>query len=108
MGAGNPTRSVATRGSTTTAAGFLRAGAQAVFAEGINSVSFVLSGLFKTTRTISSIFWHDPAYKGTYHFKFNSTRTPGKSAIMDPYAPSRYYKSAVGDLYLSAATWRNG
>ena len=106
-GAGNPTKSVAIARADNYAAGFLRTGAKAVFAEGINSVSFVLYGLFKTSYTFSSIFWHDPAYKGTYHFKFNSTRTPGSWAIMDPYAPSRYYKSAVGDLYLSAVTWRN-
>jgi hypothetical protein len=107
-GAGNPTKSVAIARADNYAAGFLRAGAKAVFAEGINSVSFVLNGLFKTTRTFSSIFWHDPAYTGTYHFKFNSTRTPGNWAIMDPYAPSRYYKSAVGALYMTAVSWRNG
>jgi hypothetical protein len=107
-GAANPTKSVAIQRADNYGAGFLRAGAKAVFAEGINSVSFVLSGLFKTNRTFSSIFWHDPAYTGTYHFKFNSSRTPGNWAIMDPYAPSRYYKSVIGDLYLTAATWRSG
>ncbi len=38
--------------STTTASGFLRAGARAVFAEGITNASYILYGLFRTNRSI--------------------------------------------------------
>jgi len=107
-GAANPTKTVAVQRVDNYGAGFLRAGAKAVFAEGIDSIAFVLHALFKTSRTFSSIFWHDPAYTGSYQFKFNSSRTPGKWAIVDPYAPSRYYKSVIGELYMTAAHWRAG
>jgi hypothetical protein len=107
-GAGNPTKSVAIARADNYAAGFLRTGARAVFAEGINSVSFVLSGLFKTSRSMMSIFYSDPATTRTYAFSFKSTRTLGRIGILDPYARSRYYKSFVGDLSMTAVNWRSG
>jgi hypothetical protein len=107
-GAGNPSKSTAIKRIDGYGAGFLRTGARAVFAEGINSASFVLTGLFKTNRTIKQIFWADPAHRTRYAFSFASSRTPGKWAISDPYAPSRYYKSVIGDLGMTAATFRGG
>ena len=107
-GAANPTVSVAIARADNFSAGFLRTGARAVFAEGIDSAAFVLSGLFKTSRTMMSIFYSDPATTWTYRFSFKSTRTLGKIGIMDPYARNRYYKSIVGDLSMTAATWRSG
>ena len=47
-GAGNPTKAVAIKRVDNFAAGFLRANARAVFAEGIDSASYILSGIFKT------------------------------------------------------------
>ena len=105
-GSANPTKATAIKRVDNYGAGFLRTGARAVFAEGINSTSYILYGLFKTTRTIKQIFWSDPARSGAYDFGFSSSRTPGKTAIMDPYAPSRYYRSVIGDLGMTAATWR--
>jgi hypothetical protein len=106
-GAANPTKSVAIRRVDNYGAGFLRANARAVFAEGINSASYILNGLFNTNRTISQIFWSDPARSGAYDFSFASSRTPGKRAIMDPYRPSRYYRSVIGDLGMTASQWRD-
>ena len=88
------------------AASFLRANARAVFAEGINSASYVLYGVFKTRRTMAEIFRSAPGYSGTYDFRFASVRTPGSTAWLDPQAPSRYYRSVIGTLSLSAATVR--
>ena len=105
-GAANPTKSTAIKRVDNYGAGFLRTGARAVFAEGINSSSYILYGLFKTTRTITQIFWSDPARKGSYDFTFSSSRTPGRTAIMDPMATSRYYRSVIGDLGMTAASWR--
>jgi hypothetical protein len=105
-GARNPTKAVAIKRADNFAAGFLRANARAVFAEGINSASYVLQGVFKTDRTIAQIFASAPSYSGSYDFKFKSVRTPGYSAWLDPYAPSRYYRSVVGTLSLTAESVR--
>lgn len=105
-GAKNPTKSVAIKRADNFAAGFLRANARAVFAEGINSASYVLYGIFKTKRTMAEIFKSAPSYSGTYDFRFNSVRTPGYTAWLDPYAPSRYYRSVIGKLSLSATAVR--
>jgi len=105
-GAANPTKATAIKRVDNYGAGFLRTGARAVFAEGINSASYILYGLFKTSRSMRQIFWSDPARNGAYDFGFTSSRTSGKTAIMDPYAPSRYYRSLIGDLSMTATTWR--
>jgi hypothetical protein len=107
-GAGNPTKAVAMKRVDNFAAGFLRANARAVFAEGIDSASYVLRGIFKTERTIGEIFRSAPSWTGSRDFKFKSVRTPGYTAWMDPYAPSRYYRSVVGKLSLTAASVRGG
>ncbi len=107
-GAGNPTKAVAIKRVDNFAAGFLRANARAVFAEGIDSASYVLRGIFKTNRTIGEIFQSAPSWTGTRDFKFKSVRTAGYTAWMDPYAPSRYYRSVVGKLSLTAAAVRGG
>jgi len=107
-GAANPTKATARQRVDNYGAGFLRTGARAVFAEGIDSVSYILYSLFRTTRTIQQTFWADPASKHTYAFSFASGRTPGKYALMDPYALNRYYKSVIGDLGMTAASWRAG
>jgi hypothetical protein len=101
-----PTKATAVKRVDNFGAGFLRTGARAVFAEGISSASYILSGLFKTTRTIKQIFWSDPARSGAYDFAFASSRTPGKVGILDPKSPGRYYRSVIGDLGMTAATWR--
>jgi hypothetical protein len=107
-GAGNPTKAVAIKRVDNFAAGFLRANARAVFAEGIDSASYVLQGIFKGDRTIGEIFQRAPSWTGARDFKFKSVRTPGYTAWMDPYAPSRYYRSVVGKLSLTASSVRGG
>jgi hypothetical protein len=44
---------------------------------------------------------------GRYDFAFNSVRTSGKAAVMDPLGSSRYYRSVIGDLGMTALQWRN-
>jgi hypothetical protein len=107
-GAGYPARSTAMARIDNYGAGFLRANARAVFAEGIDSVSYILYGLFRTSRTIHQIFWSDPARDGRWDFTFSSSRTPGNTAAIDPLDGSnRYYRSVVGSMGLSAVTWRS-
>jgi hypothetical protein len=107
-GGATPSRTTARQRVDNFGAGFLRTGARAVFAEGISSVSYILYGLFKTTRTIKAIFWSDPTRSGNYDFSFSSTRTPGKTGIIDPKYGQKYWRSVVGDLGMTAASWRSG
>ncbi len=107
-GAANPTRSVAMRRADNFAAGFLRANAKAVFAIGIDSASHILRSLFTTNQNVYSIFKTDPARNLHYDFSFNSTRTSGARVWMDPYAPSRYYRSVVGHLDMTTTAFRGG
>ena len=107
-GAGNPTKSTAIKRVDNYGAGFLKSGAKAVFASGITSVGYVLRGLFKgdpATR-MSKLFWLDPARSGDRDFTFTSVRTTGATGILDPYAPSRYYRSVVGKLGTTIGNWR--
>ena len=105
-GAANPTKTVAIQRVDNYGAGFLRANAKAIFAEGISSAGYVLYGLFKTNDTMTQIFWSASSATKTYSFGFTSVRTPSYKALMDPYAPSRYYRSVIGSLGMTAATWR--
>lgn len=109
-GTANPTRSVAIKRVDNYGAGFLRGGAQAVFASGITSAGYVLRALFRgsSTMTMTQLFWTDPARTVSYRFGFASSRTAGASALMDPYAPSRYYRSVIGRLTTTVGAWRSG
>jgi hypothetical protein len=107
-GYANPTKSVAIQRADNYAAGFLRTRARAVFAEGLSSTSYILYGLFKTNRTMVQIFWSASSATRSYSFMFSSKRTPTYNALMDPYRPGRYYRSVVGSLNFTAATWRTG
>jgi hypothetical protein len=107
-GSGYPTKATAIKRVDNYGAGFLRANARAVFAEGIDSAGYILSGLFRTDQTISQIFWSDPARDGRYDFTISSVRTSGKKAILDPLGGARrFYRSVIGDLGMTAATFRD-
>jgi len=109
-GAANPTRSTAIKRVDNYGAGFLRSNAKAVFASGISAMGYVLKGLFtgSKTMTMGQLFWTDPARTGSYKFSFASSRTPGATAAMDPYKPSRYYRSVIGMLKTTVGDWRAG
>ncbi len=87
-------------------AGFIGAGARAVFAEGHPShpaVSFVRQ-LFTTNRTMDQIFRAVPTFHNHVLGPYASQRTPGLAFLMDPDSstPSGFYRSLVGDLALKA------
>jgi hypothetical protein len=87
--------------------GFLRTGARAVFAEGLDSAHYVLHGLFKTNWTMKHIFWSAPSATGTYARHFHAKRSPWWAhAVLDPYKPGQYYRSIIGKLKMTASTWR--
>jgi hypothetical protein len=109
-GAGNPTKDTAIKRVDNYGYGFLKAGAKGVFASGITSVSYVLKGLFRASAgtTLAKVFWSDPNKTGDRRFTFNSKRTSGATAIMDPYAAGRYYRSVIGKLDTTVGDWRAG
>jgi len=105
-GRANPTKTVAKQRIDNYGAGFLRTGARAVFAEPRYNAGYILYSLFKTNRTMKQIFWASPNATHSYSFSFTSSRTSGMTAISDPYAPGRYYRSVIGKLDMTASTWR--
>jgi hypothetical protein len=102
----DPTRLVAHRRVDNFGAGFLRAGARAVFAEAWKDPRYVFEGLFRTNKTFAQIFWSAPHSLGTYRSNFLSTRTIGARGVLDPYRAGGYYRSVVGWLERTAADWR--
>jgi hypothetical protein len=109
-GSANPTKATAVKRVDNYGYGFLHGGAKAVFASGITSAGYVLKGLFRgsATTTMAQLFWSDPNRTGTYKFSFTGVRTKGTTALMDPYAPSRYYRSVIGFLKTTVGDWRSG
>jgi len=105
-GRGNPTRSVAIRRVDNYGEGFLKAGAAAVFAEGITDPGYIVTRLFKTSASMGDIFWASSRATHRYAISFSSNQVSGATALMDPYAPSRYYRSVIGRLSVTAADWR--
>ena len=102
----NPTLAVAKKRVDNYGAGFLRAGARTVFAEARGEASYIISSLFTTSRTMSQIFWSSPTRTYTYRSSLVSVRTPGARGWLDPCKPGFYYRSVVGSLSMTAATWR--
>ena len=105
-GKGNPTKSVAMQRVDNYGEGFLEAGAAAVFAEGITDPGYIITSLFKTNHTMSEIFWASSSAQHSYAISFSSRKVAGAKVLMDPYEPSRYYRSVVGRLTATAADWR--
>ncbi len=109
-GAGNPTLKTAKKRVDNYGYGFIKGGAQAVFASGITDVGYVLKGLFTGSKamSMSDLFWTDPTRTVRYKVSFDSRRINGVSARMDPYKAHRYYRSVVGRLNTTVGDWRSG
>jgi hypothetical protein len=107
-GSANPSKSTAMKRVDNFGAGFLRAGAKAVFAEAIESVSYTIQKLFKGSGTVDAIFMNHPDASGARDFWFSSTRTTGMKAHMDPPKAGKYWRSLIGKLTLTAAQFRGG
>ncbi len=101
-----PGRAVARQRVDNYGAGFLAAGAKAVFAYGWSDASSILAGLFRSDKTMLEIFWSDPSASGAFDSKFLSERRPGAVGYLDPYSLSQWYRSIVGYPSLKASTWR--
>ena len=96
-GNAEPSLSVAHQRLDNYAAGFLKAGASAVIADGHSSPVSYLRSLFTTHQTIEQLWRTQPSANG-HVVAFNSVRTPGATAFSDPNTPtSGFYRSLVGD-----------
>jgi flagellar hook assembly protein FlgD len=90
----NPTVSVARARVDNFAAGFIRAGARAVIADGHRSVASYITKLFSTSQTIDQLWRTTNAYG---HIRtFASSRSSSFTGYTDPkYTDRDYYRSMV-------------
>lgn len=98
-GKAEPTLSVAKARMDNFAAGFIRAGARAVIAEGHADPSWYVEQLFTQRLTVEQIWRSAPSYKRN-EFSFSSSRSTGYTVFSDPNqktstAYSGYYRSLV-------------
>jgi hypothetical protein len=90
-----PTISVAQQRVDNYAAGFLKAGAAAVIADGHAGPEGYLQAMFTTQQPIESMWANQPNANGNI-VSFPSVRTPGATAFQDPSTPtSGFYRSVV-------------
>ena len=90
------------------AAGFIRAGARAVVAEGHFEPAWYLRQLLTSNRSIESIWRAAPSRKGNEQ-SFASVRSPGYTARLDPdRRSSGFYRSLVTEGALDATAVRGG
>ena len=77
------------------AAGFIKAGASAVIAEGHMGPAYYVRSILAGKSTIDRIWRNSPSYNGNL-LRFDSLRSPGYTAQMDPDKPSSgFYRSIV-------------
>ncbi len=107
-GSANPTKSTAIKRVDNYGAGFLRAGARAVFAEGIYSAAYQVRALFTSNHNMNNILMTHPNASDRRDFYFSSSRTGWARAHMDPPKAGKYWRSVIGSLALTAAQWRAG
>jgi flagellar hook assembly protein FlgD len=96
-GHAEPSLSVARQRADNYAAGFLRAGAAAVIADGHAGAETYLRALFTTHQTVESM-WRTMPNQNGHVTSFASARTPGATIFQDPNKPTAgFYRSlAVG------------
>ena len=90
-------------------AGFIGAGARAVFAEGhpAHPVVADIRALFTTNRTMDQIFRAAPTFHDHVLGPYDSQRTPGLRYELDPeHSSSAFYRSLTGDLSMRASLVR--
>jgi hypothetical protein len=103
-----PSLSVAKQRVDNYGAGFLRSPARAVLADGHRGPVEYLRLLFTTNQTIEQL-WKGASNANGNVISFASTRTPGKTALMDPETPtSGFYRSLVGDRSLTTKEITHG
>jgi putative cell wall-binding protein len=96
-GYAEPSLSVAMQRADNYGAGFIKAGARTVIAEGHGSINGIIRDLFTTHQTVLDVWRNQGNYHG-HEFSFQSSRSPAYRAFMDPdNVSSGYYRSLVGN-----------
>jgi hypothetical protein len=110
-----PSWSVAQQRVDNYAAGFLAAGAHGVFAYSYQTFDATVKALFKTDRTMASLFTTPGAYpRPLYGYvgwdarQLESIRTPGTINWLDPHEKQGFLRAFSGDPAMTAADWRAG
>ncbi len=94
-GNAEPTVTVARQRADNYAAGFFKAGASAVIADGHSGAERYLHDLFTTHKTIDAMWREQSNAKGNF-VSFASARTPGATVSQDPMTPtSGFYRSVA-------------
>jgi hypothetical protein len=108
-----PTLGVAIQRVDNHAAGFLMAGAQAVFAYATGDAAMVLDGLFKGTKTMNQIFMtpgREPrpyyGWTGYNPWRGPSTRVAGAELHLDPGITEGFLRALSGNMGYSTDQWR--
>jgi len=94
-GLGLPTVATAQQRVDGYASGFLRGGAKAVIAEGLNDLSSYINGLFTSHSTIDAV-WRSAADFNNHVTSWPSTRNAGFTSEIDP---NLGYPASDGDVY---------
>ena len=90
-----PSLSVARQRADNYAAGFFKAGASAVIADGHSGAERYLHDLFTTHQTIEQM-WRTQSNANGHFASFSSSRTPGATVTQDPMTPSSgFYRSVA-------------
>ena len=89
------------------AAGFLRAGAGAVVAEGHLGPAYYVRALLTTSLSVERIWDRSPNAHGNT-FRTKSVRSPGFAARLDPDRPSRGFYRSLVSRGVTAAELRTG
>jgi hypothetical protein len=90
-----PTLSVARQRADNYAAGFFKAGASAVIADGHSGAERYVRDLFTTHQTIDQM-WRNQSNANGHFASFSSSRTPGAMVSQDPMtATSGFYRSVA-------------
>jgi hypothetical protein len=97
-----PTLTVAKQRADNYAAGFLRAGASAVIADGHMGLGYYLDALFTKHETVEQLWRAAPDFHN-HVISYASARTTGANARLDPdvktsTSTTGFYRSLVGDL----------
>ena len=108
-----PSEDIARQRVDNFAAGFLAAGARAVFSFGWNQKLDFVKALNTTDKTMDELFMTPAAGKingfvGWRNKRFESVRTPGAVNHLDPHRSEGYYRAVTGDLAMTAGEWRDG
>ena len=105
-GRANPTLTVARKRVDNFGAGFLRAGARAVFARRWPAPRTSSARSSPPTRRCPRSSGATRHARSPTRARSSSVRTAGATVVLDPHEPGTYHRSVVGDLSMTATTWR--